>query len=226
MKKIIVLMILTIGFSQEFEVDGDLKVTGNIIFSDSTVQNTVATPTPGINGVAEFTSSTTWNVPSDITKVRIQMIGGGEGGASNGLYGGAACGTTGKGGSAGGYVHTVVPVIPGETLTIVVGSGGAAASVANTYGDSGGNSSITNQAGSVLAISYGGGNSSSGLINDGIGFIRDGEIIYGNNGNPGQANSIDFGFGYGNGGSGSTCGGNVVQSPPEDGISGYLLMNW
>ena len=187
-------MILNIGFAQDFEVDGNLRVEGNIIFSDSTVQNTVATPTPGINGVAEFTSSTTWTVPSGITKIRIQMIGGGEGGASNGLYGGAACGTTGKGGSAGGYVHTVVPVIPGETLTIVVGSGGAAASVANTYGDSGGNSSITNQAGSVLAISYGGGNGSSGLINDGIGFIR--VVESGCYPNPGQANSIDFGFVY------------------------------
>ena len=98
MKKIIVLMIMNIGFAQDFEVDGNLRVEGNIIFSDSTVQNTVATPTPGINGVAEFTSSTTWNVPSDITKVRIILIGAGGGGACN--NGVSGCTSGGGGGGA------------------------------------------------------------------------------------------------------------------------------
>ena len=30
MKKIIVLMIMNIGFAQEFDIDGDLKVSGEI----------------------------------------------------------------------------------------------------------------------------------------------------------------------------------------------------
>ena len=226
-KKIIVLMIMNIGFAQEVKVDGDLRVVGKVIFSDST---TLATSGfSGINGIAEFMSSTTtWTVPSGITKIRIQMVGAGAGGASNGLYQGASCGTNGMGGSAGGYVHAVVPVIPGKTLSIVIGSEGTGADAANTDGDPGGSTSITNHEGTILAIAYGGGVSgtgSSGTINEGIGFIRNGGG--GEKPTAGLINTIDFGRGYGNGGIGSLCGGgNVVQAPPGNGKAGYLLMNW
>ena len=39
MKKIIVLMIMNIGFAQEFDIDGDLKVSGNIDAQNQPVKN-------------------------------------------------------------------------------------------------------------------------------------------------------------------------------------------
>ena len=45
MKKLIVLATLNIVFSQDFEVDGDLKVTGNIVFDDET---SIATATDAV----------------------------------------------------------------------------------------------------------------------------------------------------------------------------------
>ena len=43
-KKLITLLIVSMGFvfTQEFDVDGDLKVSGDIIFEDETTQNTAA----------------------------------------------------------------------------------------------------------------------------------------------------------------------------------------
>ena len=54
-------------------VDGDLKVSGSIIFSDSTHQSTAPTYFPSFNGIKEFTSSQDWTVPSNISKIMVKM---------------------------------------------------------------------------------------------------------------------------------------------------------
>lgn len=221
MKNIIILIIINFVYGQDFTVDGNLRVEGNVIYSDNSSQSTASFS--GINGVAEYENSATWTVPAGIHKILVQMIGAGGGGSANGLYQGPPCGTNGQGGNGGGYVHAVVNVTPGETLTINIGAGGQAATVANSYGDPGGNTNIINEAGSVLAVAEGGGNGSSGSINDGVGYIRNG---YGSSHEGGLPNAVDFGFDYGKGGNGTTCSGNTVNNPNEDGNSGYLLLYW
>ena len=72
-------------------------------------------------------SNQSFVVPSGVTSVNVYMWGAG-GGAGLGGGGGAGC-----------YVQGVLPVIPGETLTIVVGQGGGnkARALGKTYGGGG-----------------------------------------------------------------------------------------
>ena len=57
--RLITLLIISMGFvfTQEFDVDGDLKVSGDIIFEDETTQNTAATGMP-IGTIITFAGST------------------------------------------------------------------------------------------------------------------------------------------------------------------------
>jgi hypothetical protein len=91
-----------------------------------------------------LTSSTTWTVPSGITKVKIHGVaggGGGGGGTRTVQYGGG-------GGGAGGYFEAVVSVTSGLNLVCTVGAGGALGA---------GNTSLSAVAGvgsdSIVAIS-------------------------------------------------------------------------
>jgi hypothetical protein len=69
----------------------------------------------GINGMAYITASTSWTVPSGITKVHAYVVGGGGGCNPN---------HSGYGGAGGGYTEDVVPVTPGSIIPITVGVGG------------------------------------------------------------------------------------------------------
>jgi hypothetical protein len=59
-----------------------------------------------------------WTVPGGITHIFVKMWGAGGGGGS---YGGWRQGSTG---GAGGYTEAIVPVVPGQSLTITVGGRG------------------------------------------------------------------------------------------------------
>jgi type II secretory pathway pseudopilin PulG len=68
-----------------------------------------------------FTSTQTWTVPQGVTNGFITMAGGGGSGA------GWRIGNATISGHSGGYVFNApANLVPGETLTIVVGAGGAA----------------------------------------------------------------------------------------------------
>ena len=87
----------------------------------------------GLNGVQEFTLSGSFVVPAGITRLLVEMWGGG----SDVLPGGA--------GGGGAYARSVITVIPGTTLTVHVGSHGT-----NTM------SAIFDAAGSNLIFAGGG----------------------------------------------------------------------
>jgi hypothetical protein len=72
----------------------------------------------------------TFIVPSDVTVLLVRMWGAGGGG--NG---------TGKGGG-GAYVQGLLDVTPGETLTLIVGSGGSRYDTTNNYGGGGGSATV------------------------------------------------------------------------------------
>ncbi len=75
-------------------------------------------------------------VPAGTTELRVELWGGGGGGT-----GGGSSATTGSvfggggGGAQGDYVHSVINVVPGDTCTVVVGSGGTGGN--GTTGDFG-----------------------------------------------------------------------------------------
>src|ERR1051325_3047421 len=89
-----------------------------------------AGPAGGINGLHEFvfvsnTSSNEFTVPAGVTKILVEIYGGGGG---SGTY---TFNCTGEiGGGAGAYTRTVVSVAPGDRLGIFVGAGGASAQTA------------------------------------------------------------------------------------------------
>lgn len=103
-----------------------------------------------IDGAAFTTvSASTFSVPSNVGFIEYYVIGAGGGG----------CGTNNNGGAAGAVRSGVAIVVPGSSLTVSVGTGGAGGSGGN--GSAGGSSSISglaNQGDGVTSITASGGN--------------------------------------------------------------------
>lgn len=72
------------------------------------------------DGDSNFSGTTSWTVPDDVTAINIVCIGGGAGGGGGGAGGYSAIGGAGGGGA---YVNNVA-VTPGEVLTVECGAGG------------------------------------------------------------------------------------------------------
>lgn len=139
----------------------------------------------------EFTADGTWNKPSGVSMVAVQMWGaGGGGGASQDT------GFNGGGGGGGGeYVFRVMDAADvGSSVSVVVGAGGAGASAGGETGGDGGDS----QFGDLLARGgVGGGVGGSGGNGGGIGISHLG-------GGKGDTTAAEYG---GGGGGGSEDGG-------------------
>lgn len=170
----------------------------------------------------QYTSpgSTTFDVPRGIYQIHATIVGGGGGGSRIAGLGGA-------GGSGGACKEVVLDVTPGETITVVVGSGGAGGILGDLRGKEGGNSSLTGTFGSVRAkggygtqsgqstpLLYPGtgsyyrnvGGGAGGTGNDGTFGAAPGEDgLYGRGGAQGHPNPGSGGGSYGNGGA-STSG--------------------
>lgn len=111
-----------------------------------------AIATSGIPEYKKITYSTpgsfTFTVPGGVTKLRVEVAGGGgSAGTAAGTDDGWSRG--GKGGN-GAKVNTTLIVTPNTSITVIVGAGGAAAGGYNRNGNAGG-------ASSVGSISAGGG---------------------------------------------------------------------
>lgn len=77
----------------------------------------------------KITSTQSWTAPDDVTSVDLLMCGGGGGG---GRY--SSAGRTGSSGSGSVDEFLNVPVTPGETYTLTIGSGGNGANSSNAGG--------------------------------------------------------------------------------------------
>ena len=99
--------------------------------------------------VARFTATGTWTCPAGVKVVDAWIVGGGGAGGSNGVGGG------------GGYCRIVrnIPVTPGKSYNIVVGTGGSAGdggtSSAFDYEAEGGKSGDNGGAGGNFGGAYG-----------------------------------------------------------------------
>jgi hypothetical protein len=137
---------------------GDITLTGTlggetgVADTDFTTKAQVTSLLAGSTGFqssAVFNSAgtTSWTVPAGVTKAKVHCVGGGGGGGAHTTYGGGG----------GGYAQQVLSVTPGETLTLVIGAGGA------TTADGG---TTEFRRGSDVLVSAGGGKGSS---NSGVG---------------------------------------------------------
>ena len=90
------------------------------------------------------TGSTTYTVPTGITKLLVIITGGGGSGSS-----GIAATANGGGGCSAGTVMARVTVVAADTITIAVGAGGVAtANSTGQVGNVGGDSTFTHASGS------------------------------------------------------------------------------
>ena len=131
----------------------------------------------GLTSIQVFTASGTWTRPTGITKVIVEVQGGGAGGARD------ATGTEQIGGSAGGYAKKLLDVSSITTSTITIGAAGAGATGNNTAGADGGDSSWADGTNTISGLKGVGGNTANTRTIGGLG--TGGDInIQGGSGGP------------------------------------------
>lgn len=117
---------------------------------------------PDISGTETYSIPGTYSfsVPAGVTAILAKTVGGGGGGqAGNGNYSGT--GGAGAGGAAGATVDQVINVLPGSTLSIVVGAGGTGGAAfvqggTSPDGQPGGNGSASFITGFANTVANGG----------------------------------------------------------------------
>ena len=126
---------------------GDAGESGGA--SERQLDEFVHTFTVTERGVSEFE----FTPPTGVTKVEALVVAGG--GAGGYYHGG--------GGGGGGLVHDdALAVVPGQTYTINVGTGGVASATASVYGGNGGDSSISLNSTTLVSATGGGAGGNGG----------------------------------------------------------------
>lgn len=207
-----------------FTVTDGANVTGSI----NTFSLDYSTP-----GQAEYTTPGTysWTPPAGVFSVSVVAVGGGGGGNSQNGAGGA-----GGGGGGLGY-KSGIPVVPGQSYTVVVGSGGtratsaAAADGGNSYfidtntvaglGGDGGNLGVAANGGSY--VGDGGGNGGSVAAHTSTVDATGGGGAGGYSGAGGNGGSINAAgsAGSGGGGGGGGAGGSSDYGAGGGGVGIY-----
>jgi hypothetical protein len=85
--------------------------------------NALAFQDAGLVSIQVFTSNGTWTRPSGITRIRVQLVGGGGGGTGHGEAGGS-----------GGYAERYLDVTSTSSVGVTVGGGGGGVNYHNIGG--------------------------------------------------------------------------------------------
>lgn len=183
-------------------------------------------------GYKLLTSSTVFEVPADVTSMKVTVVGGGGGGAKSNH------GTSKGGGGGGGGVaiQEVTGLTPGSSIQVTVGGAGLGKTTAGTPGTSGGTSSFGSYVsatggagGTVYSAGVGGTGSGAGLNFPGSSGADNANGSGGGTcgrsfgGSPGygSGNPSQNATGYGHGG-----GGAVYSQTPGNGSPGLVILEW
>ena len=170
---------------------------------------TINEPIPIAPGQIEYTTPDTYyfTVPAGVTSISAVTVGGGgAGGQSAGsVY------SAGAGGGGGLSWLNNIPVTPGESLTVIVGSGGSGGS--NYIGTSGGGTYIKRGTTQLLAAMGGSGGAGNNNTRPWYEWV-------GGNGGDGGVN-VGAGYGGGNGGKGGNGATNNTNRAGGGGVGGY-----
>lgn len=197
----------------------------------------VARAAPSCVGTFYYTGGAqTCTVPWTVSSIRVQLLGAGGGGGSSGLgpvYDGEL-----SAGGRGGYTTGYVAVTPGQTLTVMVGQGGACGRNTPSYGGGGATNATSGSTTFVLGASGGGrsaifNDSSTVLANElmtaggGGGSVCHGQAGRGGHGGgdygfPGLALNIPASYGAGLGGT-QYSGGATTFDPLYSLVPGLTL---
>lgn len=203
--------------------------------------NSILNSLPAVPGMVSWASpgTYTWTVPPKVTRVTIEIYGAsGGGGGFYDNYNGDWGYVNGCGGGGGGYAKkNNIPVSPGQTITIVIGSGGSygimSRDVAPTVATAGGTTSV-----SILGSIPGGSGAgritasqSYGRSSAGVGAtVSIGGLDIATNGGTGQVQvGGTGGGGYNKGGDGNTNKNNPetgLQGSGYRGKNGKVLISW
>ena len=140
----------------------------------------------GLTSVQVFTSSGTWTRPTDITKVIVEVAGGGGSGCK------ASTEPTINGGGGGGYAKKFLDVSSIATSTLVVGSAGAAIAdgAGTAAGNAGGTSSWTDGTNTITCTGGDGGSLTADQMTNG-GTATGGDINI-----PGGRTAANWSYGF------------------------------
>jgi hypothetical protein len=182
--------------------------------------------------VYDVTGIYTWEVPSGVTKVWVEVIGAGGGGARLATLPGPS------GGAGGGIARKLYDVSDKTSVRVTVGPGGIGALVDGREGTDGGTSSF----GTAIAATGGGGGMISGDgRRGGIGYGGDENHTIGTAGHPVAAAAARHAFLGGAGGGGSSPpswednvtpvtaghgGGGRGGSAAPNGADGQVTIQW
>jgi hypothetical protein len=135
-----------------------LTACGITLVKDDMTQLTQAMYLVGARFYGQDTPGTyTWTVPAGCYALNDAEIWGG-GGGGGGAGGASAVGqSAGVGGNGSGYALGNIAVMPGQTITVIVGTGGTGGGGAGTSGSAGGTSSIAVNGTIVLQATGGAG---------------------------------------------------------------------
>lgn len=183
----------------------------------------------GFNGVQEFTATGTFTVPTGIKRVLVQLWGGGGGGgglsSSN-----PALAKEGGGGGGGAFTLSVLPVTPGATYAVQLGSAGAGGG-AEVNGEPGGDSNFVAPDGTTILLFAGGGQGGTMGASGGAGGKADSGAQVSHPGFPGGDGGDDA---LASGGTaanpsspaGPRGAGGSSGEPGQPGQPGYVLVMW
>lgn len=178
---------------EKLDVNGNINVTGTIKANgvDGTANQVLMKNNSGVlswgdlcdyknHVVFTTTGAQTWIVPAGVTQILTEAWGGGGGGSQY-------CG-----GGGGGYVRAIFTVIPGQTITLNIGDGGAGGATP-THGTL---TSVAVGAHAVFAINGFRGGTSPTSIAAGLGGYANATTGFQNytfvNGEPGEIATIKF----------------------------------
>jgi hypothetical protein len=181
----------------EYKFDtANRRVLTNIYGFDFIDNGGIITPTNKTRYVYGHTGANqTLVVPAGVFYIFVKMWGAGGGGGS---YGGWRQGSLG---GAGGFSHGIIPVVPGETITIRVGGQGIPRpAAARAYPDGGG--ACTSTGSDNRYAGCGGGSSSILVPSQSNQYV----IVAGGGGGGGAVNSFDLNSGGAGGGLIGECG--------------------
>lgn len=141
----------------------NVNTNGNTVFYQT---NVLSSLTDAQNWTLSPSVTRTFVVPDGVTSLTVVGIGGGGGGGGGGRDAQAGGGN----GGAGTIPYTTyMPVVPGETLSVIVGAGGIAGTAGVTSqqkGGNGGNGGASQVIGSLATLTFLGG--SGGTGGDGV----------------------------------------------------------
>lgn len=124
----------------------------------------------GFSNMDIITASTTWNVPTGVTKAKITVVGGGGGGSGNKTPS-VNCGAFG--GNGGVAIALVTGLSGSYTITIGAGGAGGAGGSGTSTGGNGGDTSF----GSILSATGGTGANGATAGTSGTGTVSSGTVI-------------------------------------------------